>query len=184
MSYAIVTSQIPRRITRGESISWTWSDERFPASSWTLTYSLVSATQQIQITATANGSEHLVEVPSTTTDDYVVGDYSWQAHVAKAGERYKVAEGSLSIVTDYAEQAAGYDSRSHVKKVLDALEAAIEGRASKTQVSQSVNGVAIQHMTLQEQVTLRDHYAMKYRKEQAKKGQGSSRRTLKSRFVN
>ena len=76
------------------------------------------------------------------------------------------------------------DTRSHVKKVLDALEASIEGRASKTQVQHSVDGVAIQHMTLTEQVDLRDRYAKKYRAERAASGAVSTRRTIKSRFVN
>lgn len=76
------------------------------------------------------------------------------------------------------------DEPSHVKKVLDALEAAIEGRASKTQIQQSVQGISIQHMTLAEQMDARDRYARKYHKERAAQGLVSSRRTIKPRFVN
>jgi len=165
-------------------MSWKWSHATFPASAWTLVYTLVSATAQIQITATASGIDHLVELTSTTTGAYDAGDYTWQAHISKGDERYKVGEGLLTVIPDFATKSSGYDSRSHVKKVLDALEASIEGRASKTQVEQSISGVQIKHMTLAEQVTLRDQYALKYRKEQAAKNGTSAHRTTTARFCN
>ena len=165
-------------------MSWKWTHATFPASAWTLVYTLVSSSAQIQITASASGSDHLVEVTSTTTGGYTAGDYTWQAHVSKDDERYKVGEGLLTVVPDFADQGSGYDSRSHVKKVLDALEAAIEGRASKTQLQHSVEGVSIQHMTHTELLDLRDRYAAKYRKELAAlKGQ-SLERTTTARFAN
>lgn len=73
---------------------------------------------------------------------------------------------------------------SHVKKVLDALEAVIENRASKTQLQQSVDGVSVQHMPLSDLMDARDRYARKYRKERAAAAGKSSDRTTTARFKN
>lgn len=184
MPHAVVLSEIPKRITSGESISWTWLNSKFPAPTWTLIYTLVSAGSQIQITAAANGSDHLVEVSASTAAEYKPGEYSWQAHVASGDERYKVADGLLTIVDDLAEFSHGADQRSHVKKVLDALEAAIERRASKTQMKQTVDGIAIEHMSHIEQSELHEKYARKYQKELARSQGRSSTRTETARFCN
>ena len=184
MPYAVVLSEIPSSINAGESLSWKWSHGTFPAPSWTLVYTLVSAAAQIQITASASGSEHLVEITSTVSAAYDAGEYAWQAHVSKGAEKYKVGEGLVTIGEDLAAFSNGHDTRSHVKKVLDALEASIEKRASKTQLKQSIDGIAIEHMSLSQQIELRDRYAVKYRKELARKNGRSDSRTTVARFVN
>lgn len=184
MSFAVILSSIPSKLTVGESVSWKWSDSNFPATVWTLTYTLVNASGQIQITASADGDDHLVEVNSTTAAGYTPGEYSFQAHVSNGStERYQVDSGVITIESDFATISDGVDVRSHAKKVLDALEAAIEGRASKTQLEQGVGGVQIKHMSLADQVMLRDRYAIKYRKEVAALSRRSSTRTKRARFV-
>lgn len=166
-------------------MSWKWSNATFPATAWTLTYTLVSAAAQIQIVAANDGSDHLIEVTSTTSATYAAGDYTWQAHVSNgSGERSKVDEGVMTVTEDFATHSNGYDSRSHTKKVLDALNASIENRASKTQITQQINGVQIQHIALEDQIRLRDRYAMKYRKELAAKRGESCERTTTARFAN
>lgn len=184
MAYTVTESGIPDRIVAGESVSWSWSDSRFPASGdWELTYTLVNAAGQIQIVASADDDDHLVELAMATTAAYDAGEYDWQAHVSDGTERYRVAAGVIEIVTDFAGEGTGHDARSHVKIVLDALEASIEGRASKTQVEQDVAGTRIKHMTLEEQAKLRDMYAAKYRRELVVAGKATSRRTIKARFT-
>lgn len=70
------------------------------------------------------------------------------------------------------------------ERIVTALEAAIEKRASKTQLEQSVEGVAVKYMTLAEMTDALDRYRRKVRKEQARKSGTSSFRTVKSRFCN
>jgi hypothetical protein len=183
MAFTVVESKIPSRLVAGESVSWKWSDSDFPAPTWELTYTLVKSDTRIQIVASADGADHLVEIAKATTAAYTVGEYDWQAHVGNGTERYKVGAGIIEIVTDFAEEATGYDARSHAKIVLDALEASIEGRASKTQLEQAVAGVQVKHMTLMEQVKLRDNYAARYRRELVADGKLKSRRQIKARFT-
>jgi hypothetical protein len=184
MAYTTVLDKIPTKLTAGESVSWSVSLSDYPASdSWVLTYTLIKSDTRIQIVAAASDDDHLVEVTAATTADYAVGTYDFQAHITNGTEKYQVDAGVIEIVTDFATQASGFDSRSHAKIVLDALESAIEGRASKTQMSQMVGSVQVQHMTIKEQLEIRDIYAARYRRELVTSGAIKSRRTIKTRFV-
>jgi len=184
MSYVTIFDKVPLQITAGDSVSWKISLSDFPASdSWVLTYSLVKSDTKIEITSQADGDDHLVEISFATSAGYTVGEYEWQARISNGTERYQVDSGVVEIVADFASQSTGYDARSHAKIVLDALEAAIEGRASKTQMSQMVGKIQVQHMTLEEQVNLRDRYKAKVRKELVNAGKIKSRRIIKTRFI-
>lgn len=183
MSYTTVLSNIPAKITAGESVSWSITLGDFPASDgWAVTYTLVKSDAQIQIVSAASGDAHLIEIPFATTAAYDAGEYHYQAHVSNAVERYQVGEGIVEILPDFATKTSGHDGRSHVKKVLDALEAVIENRASKTQMVQEIAGVQIQHMTTDQIITLRDKYFSKYMRECATAGRGKTRRIIKPRF--
>lgn len=184
MAYTKVLDDIPSELVAGESISWSKTYSDYPASeSWVLTYTLIKSDTQIQIVASDDGDDHLVEVATGVTAAYAVGTYDWQAHISNGTERYLMDVGVIKVVTDFATQASGFDSRSHNKIVLDALEAAIEGRASKTQLSQMVGKIQVQHMTLMEQTRLRDQYAARYRNELITAGKIKPRRTIKTRFI-
>ena len=184
MAYTTVLSDIPSTLTAGESISWSKSYSDYPASdSWVLTYTLIKSDNQIQIVASADDDDHLIEVPAATTAAYTVGEYDWQAHITDGTERYLVDSGVIEVITDFAEQSSGFDSRSHVKIVLDALESAIEGRASKTQLTQRVGNTEVQHMSFADLAAARDLYAAKYNLELVKAGKRTSSRKIKTRFV-
>jgi len=184
MSYVTVLNDIPKKLTAGESVSWSVSLSDYPASdSWELTYTLVKSDTRLQIVAAASGDDHLIEIAIATTAAYDPGEYEFQAHISNGTEKYQVDSGSIEVVTDFATQTTGFDSRSHNKKVLDLLEAAIEGRASKTQMSQKVGGVEVQHMALADLRKERDVYAAKYRKELVAAGTIKPSRTIKTRFV-
>jgi len=183
MAYTVVEDGIPDRLVIGESVSWKWSDTDFPASAWTLTYTLINAAAKITITASADGDDHLVELATGDTDAYTAGEYDWQAHVDDgADERYQVAAGVIEIVADFAANDT-FDARSHAKIMLDSLEAALEGRASKTQLRQEVGGVRVDHMTHKDLIDARAYYAAKYRLELVAAGKVKSRRQIKARFT-
>jgi hypothetical protein len=180
MAHAQVFDRIPTKITAGTSVSWAVSLADFPATEgWTLTYTLVSSGEQLQAVSAPDGAAHLFEIPYTTTYDWPAGTYAWQAHVARDAERYLIASGSVEIVADYAEASDGLDTRTWLDTAISALQASISGRASKTQLSQAVSGVQIQHMTLGEQQNALDRLLDKRRAQR-----GKWLKTVKSRFKN
>lgn len=164
MPYEIVLDDIPAKIVAGDSLSWKKSLSDYPASTWTLTYRLLNNQKKIEIEADADGDDHLVEIPIDTSDDYTVGDYRYFAHVSDGTERYKVDEGLVEVVPDY-ENLESLDVRTHAGKVLEALEAVIEGKASADQLTYSIAGRSISRYSPDEIIQWREHYRAEVKKE-------------------
>ncbi|MBT9175411.1 MAG: hypothetical protein DDT22_01087 [candidate division WS2 bacterium] len=156
----------PTVLTAGDTWRWDRTDlSDYPASAWTLTYFLLRAGRQITITATAVGNFFRVSIPAATTATYPAGIYRWHAYVSRGTERFKVDEGTLEIQLNYAAQTAGFDTRSEVKKILDAIEAALLGRATADQMSYSIGGRSISKIPIAELITFRDKFKIEYQKE-------------------
>jgi len=130
----------PGEITAGDYVQWKISDADYPATTYTLTYSLVKDGKQINITAAASGDDHLVTLAAATTALYTAGVYQWQAYMTADAVRYNTDKGTLEVLPNFAAQSDGYDDRSHARKVLDALEAVIEGRATSAQEEKLLSG--------------------------------------------
>ncbi len=159
----------PLQIRAGETLQWRREDlTDYPASVWTLKYYLKNAAQHIEITASADGNNHSVTVSAASSGAYVKGIYSWVAYAEKGTspniERHEVDAGTMEILPSFANSTA-YDNRSHVKKVLDAIEAAVEGRATRTDLSYTINGRSIQHMNPAELIKWHSHYKQLYQQE-------------------
>jgi|DEB0MinimDraft_12_1074336.scaffolds.fasta_scaffold45881_2 hypothetical protein len=137
---ATVASKEPEKLVAGDTLKFTKSVSDYaPEDSWVLSYALVSSTNQYNFSASDNGDgTHLVNVAAATTVAWVVGTYKWQAYVTKASERYSVGAGTLEVVSDFSGETS-FDARAHCKKVLDAIELTIEGKASKDQQSYSIS---------------------------------------------
>lgn len=176
----------PSQFTVGDTVKWKKTLDCFKASdSWVLTYSLRNATNTINLTATASGDDHLISLTAVTTAAYTAGEYWYQAYVTKGAERYQVETGSIVIKENLAASAT-FDGRSHVKKVLDALEATILGKASKDQLSYSIQGRSLSRMSASEVIEWRDKYKAEYqqelREERIAKGLGNNS-IVKVRFT-
>jgi len=148
--------------------TWKWRRDdlvSYPASEWTLKYYFLKAGKQIVITAVADGNSYKVEVSKTETKDYPAGIYGWIAKVSKGNEEYTVDTGTVEILPDLASAATGYDTRSQTKKILDAIEATLEGRATKDQQSYSIAGRTLSKIPIPDLIVLRDKYRIEYEKE-------------------
>lgn len=148
----------PEKITAGDTVSWKKSLPDHPAPDWVLSYALVNAAGQITLTASADGTDHLLTIASEISSGYLAGRYRWQAYATKGDERRTVGEGTIEVLPDFASQAGGYDDRSHAEQVLEALEAMIVGRAAKNQLSQTIRGRSIQYLSPSELIVWRDRY--------------------------
>lgn len=160
----ILTSE-PSSVTAGDTIRWRKSLSDYPATAWTLKYRLINAAGKIDITAGANGSDYLIDVPAVTSAAWMAGDYDWQSYVEKGAERYTVSVGRIVIAPNLAAQPGGYDNRSYARKVLDAIEAALMGRASKSQLETEVAGRRIKYIPFSDLLALRDKFRAEVRSE-------------------
>ena len=178
---ATIPENEPLEIRAGDTWAWTRSLDDYPASTWTLKYRFKHPTATgFEITATASGTDHAVSVAAATTTGYTAGTWAWQAWVESGAEKYTVDSGSLVILADYRSGAATTtaDSRTHATKVLAAIEAVIEGRASKDQEEYTIGNRSLKRTPLADLIKFRSRYRLEAageaQAERLRNGLGSS----------
>ena len=183
---ATIPLQEPDRLVIGDTAKWRVQEVDYPPATWTITYALVSPDAQIEITGTDNSDgTHLITAAMATTAAWTAGSYFYQVYATSATERFMLREGYMEIVANFADQSAGFDARSHVKKTLDALEAVLLGKASKDQMGYSINGRSLQRMSPTELRTWRADYRQQWKQERAEMRASrdlASGRKVKARF--
>lgn len=120
---AIATVE-PQSVRAGDTIAWTKSLSDYPAPTWTLKYRLINAAGALDITAGASGADHAVTVAAAVSTTWQPGRYTWQSYVTSGAQRFTLATGVMEVLPDLAKQAAGYETRSTARVILDQLEAA------------------------------------------------------------
>lgn len=155
---AEVPTRVPEQIVAGNTLKFTIDLEDYrPGDGWQLSYHFLNASADLgQHDGTDNGDgTHLVTVDASTTAGWAAGRYSYRAFVSKGTERFSAGEGELVVEPDFA-TVATYDGRTHARKVLDSVEALLEGKATKDQASYTVQGRALQRYSFEELLKLRD----------------------------
>jgi hypothetical protein len=147
----------PTRHGAGDTLAVRRSLADWPATTWSLSFELRNAGASITIAATADGADHVVSVPAATTASWTAGRYHWRAYVTAGTDRHEVERGTIEIEPDFAAAGAA-DRRSHAEKVLDAIEAVIEGRASKDQESYTIAGRSLARTPIGDLLTLATRY--------------------------
>lgn len=166
-------TSVPKEFVIGDSLILEIDGGEYPAPDWSLTLSLVSTSGRLDVTSVADGTSHQLVVDTSSLS---AGRYDYQLQATGDGYRVTIGRGDTTALADLGNtDLTSYDGRSHVKKTLDALEAAIEGRASKTQLVQKVaDMVEVQHLSPEQQTDWRDKYLLKYKLEQAMAKGGTS----------
>lgn len=157
-------------LTAGDTLDFETSVPEYPSSGgWTLKYRLAprSAGTAIDLTATAEGDGYRVQAAAATTATWAAGFYTWTAYVEKAAERYTVGRGQLEIRAASTTLAAGSDGRTHARKVLDAIEAVLEGRATLDQQEYAINGRSLKRTPIADLMRLRQLYRNEVQGEEA-----------------
>lgn len=118
----------PTFFTAGNTLAWKESDSDHPSPTWTLTYELRGTNGTYTITATQDGSTsgYDITVTSTTTDAYTPGFYRIDGYFTKSGSKELWYSGTITIKANLTEATAGYDSTTHARRTLAAIESAIE----------------------------------------------------------
>ncbi len=179
----------PNELQLGDFWAWKRTDlsTDYPTASYALSYefNLVdgSTVSNFSLTATESNNEYIIEVSNTTS--YTAGEYNWIAYITRSSDsaRIKLSEGFTEIQENYATTTSSV--RSHAKKVLDAIEAVIENRATMDQSSMSIAGRSLSRLTIDELLQFRDRYKAEYLKEVKKariKNKKDSGNTIKVRF--
>ena len=172
----------PTEVVAGDTWKWKRADlADYPASAWTLTYYVSNSSGKINQAALAEGDAHVVTFAASATAALAAGRYRLEGYVAKDGERYRVFAGSLKVEPDLT-ASGSIDARSHAEKVLDAIEAVLEARATKDQSSYTIEGRTLSRTPIEDLLRLRDVYRNEVNRERAldriRSGRPGGRQTL------
>lgn len=144
-----IETSVPAGLIAGDTWRWTRDLPDYPAGTWTLTYYFECPAGEFSVAATADGTVHSVTIAATDTAGYAPGRYRWFARAVSGAIVETVAgeEGWLDVTANPA--ATGRrDWRSDARKMLDAVTATLLGRASRDQLSMSLNGRSISRIPL------------------------------------
>ena len=177
----------PEEIIAGDRLIFKRTDlgNDYANGSYVLKYSARlegSGSTEIEITASASGTDYLVEVPSATTANYTAGTYLWQAYITRSSDSQRVTIdlGTWEVIAN--RDAATTDPRSHPKIMLEKIESILENRAGADVSSYSINGRSITKIPIIELMQFRATYKAEYlrevRRERARNGIGTGSTVL------
>ncbi len=153
-------------VNAGDTVRWLRVLPEYQASAgWVLTYTLLNAAGKITITATAQGADHLVNVPAATTAAWAAGDYSWRAQTSKAGEVYTIGEGRMTVYPSFS--VATLDTRSANRQALDAVETFLRDPNNIAAAEYEVAGRRLKMYALPDLWKHRDRLRFEVSKEEA-----------------
>ena len=184
MAYTVPYDE-PESFAAGDRVQWKRSFSTYPISEgWSLVYYLRGnfGGGQIDITAATSGTDFSVDLSPTVTGDYVPGLYYWQAFVTKSGDRKPVDSGQITISRNLAGETQPVDSRTHARKCLDSIQAVMEGRATRDDLSYTLQAVgrSVEKMPIKDLLAFRDYYLTEVQAEEAAAAGGRNRNVFVS----
>lgn len=143
------------KITQGETFKYSITEEVGT------TYTFFASGPR---TISGNFADGVFSVDYATTSDWEAGTYSYVVWGIKGSERYLVENGTIQVLLS-PENDTSIDRRTHYQKVIDSIDAVIERRATKDQMSYKINDRELQRMSVDDLLKLRDYYISRLRTE-------------------
>jgi hypothetical protein len=177
-----VPTEEPTQLVAGDIWQWKRTDlgTDYPNDSYTLKYSCRlenSGATEIEITASASGSDYLVSVIAATTAAYTAGFYHWQAYITRDSDSERVTIGSGVFEVFANKDAATSDPRSHAKIMVDKIESLLEGRADADVSTYSIQGRSLTKLSIDDLIKWRNYYKRELfhleKQERRKRGKGT-----------
>ena len=170
------------RIVAGVTFDHPITLTAFPAPEWSLTL-ILRGPQAIDLAAVSDGASHRLQADAATSADWLAGRYWYALRATRGAEVAEVDSGDMTIAADLASVDDPYDGRSHARRVLAAIEAVIENRATIDQQSYQINNRSLARTPLPDLLLLRSKYRDEVRQEEmAKRGQSLLGRQIKVRL--
>lgn len=159
-----VPTSIPATLVAGDG--WAWRDAfalaAFPAPDWALSYAFrpVSGGAGFNLSAIWGDGAYLVTALPVETAGRAAGEYAWIAVAENevTGDRRTVHRGRVTILPDPM-GPLGAELRSPAERILAAIDATLEGRATKDAESYSIEGRSISRTPVADLLRLRNLYA-------------------------
>jgi hypothetical protein len=171
------------QLTAGDTWSWTGldlSDLGYSPTTHTLKYAF-RGSEKLDLVAVASASAggYDVTADAAATAKLSPGVFGWVAAVFAIADnaRTEIARGTVTIVADiFAADVkdSALDFRSWVKASLDAVQAVLQGRASRVESEYQISGRMLRLLTPKELLDLEGELSRRYQSELQASGQLSS----------
>ena len=150
---------IPYNLTAGVTLAFQINLTAYPADDWSLTLHL-RGPSSIDVTANSEGALYQFTETATNTKTWKAGHYRYAlvASRKQGDDVVQVDSGTMEIIPDLLAMTDGTDTRSHAQKVLEAIEAVLEGRARKDQSKYKINNRELERTPLPELLEFRKTY--------------------------
>lgn len=169
----------PKTLLTGRRWAWVREDvsEVYPTTDYTLKYVFVDPANgnKRAITAAKTNSKHVVEANSAETTLFSEAEYLVSVEVVRDSDQEAVVIDELCI--DVKKDRDGRSS--HAYKVLMAVRALIEGKASQDQAAISINGRSLQRFSPQEWTKIEAEYSARWEREKEKLALANGRKSKK-----
>lgn len=168
----------PTQLHAGDSIAWARDARAYPsAAGWSLLFSLRGAAA-LDLTSTG-GEPFQFAASASQTKALPAGVYRWACYAVRQDERQTLADGELVVLADLQQQTGTLDGRSHARRMLDLIEAALEKRIPKDQQSYEIDGMRLDRIPIERLQALRYQYRRELQQQKRRPGLG---RRIKARL--
>lgn len=155
-------TKMPARFIGGDSLDFVLSAAAgaYPASEgWSVALTLTPMAGGTKVVAAATGGSTSWNVTLTSAaTNGLTGNYRYLFAATKGGERSTIAFGTVEILPNPATDST--DQRSQAQRTLDAIDAVLEGRASKSDLKvEFADGRSIERLSHGELIELRKYFA-------------------------
>jgi hypothetical protein len=175
----------PTEIRSGDTVHWRHaSDDYSSGDGWDLVINLVTAAATVPVAGVPQADGSWLCTLAAAANTLAAGHATWAAVITRPDERHTVETGTFVVLPDLT-AAGGRDTRSHVRRVLDNVQLAIEGKASQVEAELTVGDKAVKYMSHKELLDLRREYsalwAAEVDRERVRRG-GRSRNKVRVQF--
>lgn len=158
---------LPDKIGAGLTFNRLLTMTAYPAPEWVLTV-LLRGKQNIDLTATADGSQHRLSASAAQTATWLAGDYWFSMRATRGDDVVEVETGSITVTPDMATLTEGHDGRTQAQIALDAINAVIGKRATLDQQRYRINNRELYRESIAELLKLQSFYRLEVKREQQK----------------
>jgi hypothetical protein len=154
---------VPSAVFAGDTVLFSEYFADYPASDgWAITFDFRAANgKAISFTSSqdsANSARHFVSLTPALTSTWIPADYSGVGRAIKSGQKITVWTGALTVNAELSSQTDNFDTRTHARKCLDAIESVLEGKATRDVLNTTIAGQSISRLTPDQLISFRAYY--------------------------
>lgn len=172
----------PRSLTAGLTFEQTVSVDTHRPPEWRLE-AILRGPDAINLQADQEGGKHVFRVPAGRTREWLAGRYQYSLRATRTdGMVVELSGGGIQIKPDLSQLGSGHDARSHVERVLEAIKAVIEKRATLDQERYEINNRMLQRTPLADLLKLRSQYEAELKRLKAAERGSTYMQTIRVAF--